>query len=120
MEGPTKRQSTLGQGVLPALLITQCAQRDYLGLPSSDAHVGAIYVGDAEAKRVRSALCDAVRAARASGVAVLHIRDWHDKERHRDHLNRFGEHCIAGSKGAELIVETAPEVHRGPARAVRR
>lgn len=60
-----------------------------------------------------SALADLVRWARkqpASSFALIHIRDWHRAAdpTQAQHLAKFGEHCLEGSVGAELVCGLQP------------
>ncbi len=51
-------------------------------------------------------LIDWARSLPPGAIDLIHIRDWHDPgdPAQRDHLGRFGAHCIKGSAGAQLIL----------------
>ena len=40
-------------------------------------------------------------------IEIVHIRDWHDPDdpAQREHLERFGPHCLKCTKGARLVLE---------------
>lgn len=100
-----------------ALLITQCLQRDFVGpIGRHDAPPSRLHVGHAEAERMLgrepesgalAQLMSFVRSLPESAIDVLHVRDWHDDSTpaQRAHLEAFGRHCIAGSEGAELVLD---------------
>ncbi len=86
-----------------SILLTQCLQHDYLDEEGSCA--SNVFVGVAESRRVRQPLLDFVAKCRNDKtVKTVHIRDWHHRERDKEHLSQFGEHCLQDTKGAELIV----------------
>lgn len=105
-----------------SVLITQCMQRDFIDpLGAHDPLPNALHVGREEAQRLLgadpergplAALMGWARAQADGDLTVLHIRDWHDRDdpAQRAHLERFGEHCIQGTRGAELVLGLDPGV----------
>ncbi|MBI5366454.1 MAG: isochorismatase family protein [Planctomycetes bacterium] len=99
-----------------ALLITQCLQNDFVGpLAPHDPLPNKLHVGWEEAQRLLghdprggpvAQLMNWAREQAAEGLSILHIRDAHDPAdaRQRDHLARFGPHCLAGTPGAALVL----------------
>ena len=110
----------------PCVLVTQCLQRDFVQpLGPHEAVPNALHVGRAEALRLvgidpaAGPLAQLMHWARAQDperLQVLHIRDWHDAaDPHQArHLERFGAHCLAGSRGAELVLGLDAEVAARP------
>ncbi|MFH2008982.1 MAG: isochorismatase family protein [bacterium] len=105
-----------------SVLITQCLQRDFID--PVEAHVplpNKLHVGREEALRLMGHDPHVGPVARILGWArrqpeealeILHIRDWHDEEdtRQRDHLAMFGSHCVAGTRGAALVLGLDQEI----------
>lgn len=101
-----------------SVLITQCLQRDFVGpLGPHDPLPNKLHVGSVEARRLLgedpargpvSQLLDWARGCASEELAIVHVRDWHDAgdERQRDHLERFGAHCVRGTPGAEFVFST--------------
>ncbi len=101
----------------PALLLTQCLQEDFVGaLGPHEPLPNALHIGPAESLRLLgrdpavgplSALMHWARAQPPAALALLHIRDAHDPAdpQQAAHLRYFGEHCVAGSPGAALVLE---------------
>ncbi len=84
-----------------SVLLTQSIQNDYL----TEAGASSVFVGPAESRRVLAPLRQFVERARGTGsVRVIHVRDWHVEKRDAAHLKRFGPHCLAGTRGAQLVV----------------
>jgi protein-tyrosine phosphatase len=105
------------------LLFTQCLQRDFVApLGPHEALPNALHVGAAEARRLLGVepeigpLAQLIRWARTEAseaeLKLIHIRDWHDARapKQQPHLEHFGSHCLAGSEGAELILDIGSEV----------
>ena len=46
------------------------------------------------------------RSLTSDAIDLIHIRDWHDPgdPAQREHLQRFGAHCLQGSSGAGLVL----------------
>ena len=98
-----------------SVLVTQCLQRDFVGLvPAHEPLPNRLHVGREEALRLLgpdpasgpvAQLVDWARAQDETRLQLLHVRDWHDASdaRQRDHLASFGAHCLRGSAGAELV-----------------
>ena len=98
-----------------ALLLTQCLQRDFVGpLGPLDPLPNSLHIGAEESRRMlgpvpaRGPLAQLMAWADAAGdgLAVTHVRDWHDREDplQHEHLDRFGDHCLAHSEGAALVL----------------
>ncbi|HYF51751.1 MAG TPA: isochorismatase, partial [Planctomycetota bacterium] len=111
---------------MPSILITQCLQRDFIDpiLPHEPLP-NLLHVGHAESLRLLghdpfsgpiAQLMSWARAQSADALDIIHIRDWHDKDdpRQRDHLKQFGEHCIGGTPGAQLILDLDAELGKRP------
>ena len=98
-----------------SILITQCLQHDFVAPLDDHAPLpNKLHVGAHESKRLLgtdlrvSPVAQLMTWARAQDhdkLIVLHIKDWHDPNdpSQREHLERFGEHCIQGSRGAQLV-----------------
>ena len=94
------------------VLITQCLQRDFIEpIEAHDPLPNSLHVGRSEAIRLMghdpsvgpvAQIMFWARHQPADKLEVLHIRDWHnDKDAGQlEHLDMFGHHCIAGSRGA--------------------
>lgn len=98
-----------------SVLITQCLQHDFVGprgphepLPNK-LHVGSVearrLLGEDPARGPVAQLLAWARGCAPEELAIVHVRDWHDDrdERQRDHLERFGAHCVRGTPGAEFV-----------------
>lgn len=98
-----------------SVLITQCLQHDFVGprgphepLPNK-LHVGSVesrrLLGEDPARGPVAQLLAWARGLSPDALAILHVRDWHDDrdERQREHLERFGAHCVRGTPGAEFV-----------------
>lgn len=92
----------------PALLFTQCLQNDFVKpVGRYDVAPNRLHVGYAEALRLMgeipaegpvARLMRWAAGARADGLRVIHLRDWHvaaDPAQHA-HLERFGAHPQLG------------------------
>lgn len=103
---------------MPTVLITQCLQRDFVEpLESHGALPNALHVGADEARRLLGVepdhgplahLMQWARDEAAGGrLHIVHVRDWHDADdpRQAEHLERFGRHCVQGTRGAELVLD---------------
>jgi len=101
---------------MATVLITQCLQRDFVDpIGPHDPLPNLLHVGYSEADRLLgpepptgalAQLIDWARGLAADAIDLIHIRDWHDPDdpAQREHLERFGAHCIQGSSGARLIL----------------
>jgi hypothetical protein len=99
-----------------SILMTQCMQRDFVApLGPHDSRPNALHVGHKEAERLLGTdpttgpyaqLMHWARTQDPASLQILHIRDWHDRDdpAQAAHLARFGSHCIAGTRGAELVL----------------
>src|SRR5215475_5991366 len=102
---------------MPTVLITQCLQRDFVDpIGPHDPLPNLLHVGYSEAARLlgpepaAGPLAQLIQWARglpADAIDLVHIRDWHDADdpAQREHLVRFGAHCIQGTVGARLVLE---------------
>ena len=100
---------------MPNLLITDCLQRDFVGpIGRFQSLPNALHVGHEESRRLLGPDPAQGPVARLTSWAhqqpdtalhVIHIRDWHDPANavQREHLTRFGEHCIGGTSGADFV-----------------
>ncbi len=101
---------------MATVLITQCLQRDFVApIGPHDPLPNLLHVGYREATRLLgpepsagplAQLIDWVRSLPPDAIDLIHIRDWHDANdpAQREHLERFGAHCLRGSSGARLIL----------------
>jgi protein-tyrosine phosphatase/nicotinamidase-related amidase len=102
---------------MATVLITQCLQRDFVDpIGPHDALPNLLHVGYSEATRLlgpdpaAGPLAQLIQWARglpSDAIDLVHIRDWHDADdpAQREHLMRFGAHCIKGTVGARLVLE---------------
>jgi protein-tyrosine phosphatase/nicotinamidase-related amidase len=102
---------------MATVLITQCLQRDFVDpIGPHDPLPNLLHVGYSEAARLlgpepaMGPLAQLVQWARSlppEAIDLVHIRDWHDADdpAQREHLRRFGAHCIKGTVGARLVLE---------------
>src|ERR687892_1323589 len=102
---------------MATVLITQCLQRDFVDpIGPHDPLPNLLHVGYSEAARLlgpepaAGPLAQLIQWARglpSDAIDVVHIRDWHDPDDpgQREHLLRFGAHCIRGTVGARLVLE---------------
>ena len=101
---------------MTTVLITQCLQRDFVDpIGAHDPLPNLLHVGYSEAARLlgdepsagpMAQLIDWARSLATDAIDLIHIRDWHDPgdPAQREHLQRFGAHCLQGSSGARLIL----------------
>jgi protein-tyrosine phosphatase/nicotinamidase-related amidase/aminoglycoside phosphotransferase (APT) family kinase protein len=101
---------------MATVLITQCLQRDFVDpIGPHDRLPNLLHVGYSEAARLLgpepsagpvAQLIDWARSLAPESIDLIHIRDWHDPDdpAQREHLQRFGAHCLQGSSGARLIL----------------
>jgi nicotinamidase-related amidase/aminoglycoside phosphotransferase (APT) family kinase protein len=101
---------------MATVLITQCLQRDFVDpIGRHDPLPNLLHVGYSEAARLLgpepsagplAQLIDWARSLAPDAIDLIHIRDWHDPgdPAQREHLARFGAHCLQGSAGARLIL----------------
>ena len=103
--------------VSAAILITECLQNDFVRPLSKDEPLpNLLHVGREEARRLMGENPHEGPVTRVMRWAydrpkeelmVIHLRDWHDRTnpREKNHLNRFGPHCLAGAPGAEFVFD---------------
>jgi protein-tyrosine phosphatase/nicotinamidase-related amidase/aminoglycoside phosphotransferase (APT) family kinase protein len=101
---------------MTTVLITQCLQRDFADpIGPHDPLPNLLHVGYSEAARLlgpqpsagpMAQLIDWARSLPPDAIDLIHIRDWHDPGDpvQREHLDRFGAHCLQGSAGAQLVL----------------
>jgi len=101
---------------MATVLITQCLQRDFVDpIGLHDPLPNLLHVGYSEAARLlgpepaagpMAQLIGWARGLPPDAIDLIHIRDWHDPgdPAQREHLERFGAHCIKGSSGARLVL----------------
>lgn len=101
---------------MSTVLITQCLQRDFADpIGRHDPLPNLLHVGYSEAARLlgpepaagpMAQLIGWARGLAPDAIDLIHIRDWHDPSdpAQREHLQRFGAHCIKGSSGARLVL----------------
>lgn len=103
---PKQRKASPSPEPVVSVLLTQCAQKDYLD--EAETSSSSVGVGIVESRRVCAPLRDCVMRARLSEhMRLVHVRDWHDAVRDKAHLEQFGTHCIAGTAGAEFVFPCA-------------
>jgi len=95
---PRPRSITL-KAKFTALLIVDM-QNDFV---RSD---GKLYVGGLAEKSI-PVIANLTRKARAKAVPVVYTQDWHS--RGDPEFKLWVEHCLAGSEGAKIVDELAPE-----------
>jgi aminoglycoside phosphotransferase (APT) family kinase protein/nicotinamidase-related amidase len=101
---------------MATVLITQCLQRDFVDpIGLHDPLPNLLHVGYSEAARLlgpepaagpMAQLIGWARGLAPDAIDLIHIRDWHDPDdpAQREHLERFGAHCLKGSSGARLVL----------------
>jgi protein-tyrosine phosphatase/nicotinamidase-related amidase/aminoglycoside phosphotransferase (APT) family kinase protein len=101
---------------MTTVVITQCLQRDFVDpIGPHDPLPNLLHVGYGEAVRLlgpepsagpMAQLIDWARSLPSGAIDLIHIRDWHaaDDPAQREHLERFGVHCLQGSSGAQLVL----------------
>ncbi len=101
---------------MTTILITQCLQRDFVDpIGPHDPLPNLLHVGYSEAARLlgpepsagpMAQLIGWARSLSSDVIDLIHIRDWHDPgdPAQREHLERFGAHCLQGSSGARLVL----------------
>jgi nicotinamidase-related amidase len=102
---------------MATVLITQCLQRDFVDpIGPHDPLPNLLHVGYSEAARLLgpdpaagpvAQLIQWARGLPSDAIDLIHIRDWHDADdpAQREHLLRFGAHCIKDTIGARLVLE---------------
>lgn len=100
---------------MPSLLITQCLQNDFVKpLDKHEVLPNKLHIGHREADRLVGEITNEGPIVRLMKWAyeqpsdlleIIHIRDWHDgnTDAQKNHLNRFGHHCIKETEGAEFV-----------------
>jgi len=92
------------------LLITQCLQKDFVKpISKTEPLPNELHIGYSESQRLYGAdFDDLIGSLREHNVQLIHIRDWHspDDTEQKEHLERFGSHCIHDSAGANFVFDT--------------
>lgn len=108
-----------------AILITQCLQNDFVcPIGSHDPLPNRLHIGARESQRLMgldpaegpvARMMEWAQQQSAGDLLLVHIRDWHSAGDHdqASHLQQFGDHCLAGSRGADFAFAV-------PAQAARR
>ena len=103
------------------LLLTQCVQNDFVRpLAEGEPLPNLVHVGRLEAERLcgpTGALVEFLEQAHAvdpARLAIVHVVDRHDPQRHAPHLARFRPHCLEGSEGARLVAPIEDLAARRP------
>src|SRR5919201_1177435 len=111
---------------MATVLITQCLQRDFVDpIGPHDPLPNLLHVGYSEATRLlgpepaAGPLAQVIQWARglpSDAIDLVHIRDWHDADdpAQREHLARFGAHCIQCTVGARLVLEMDERAEAAP------
>ncbi len=98
-----------------SVLITQCLQKDFVQpITMYEPVPNPLHVGYEESLRLMGenpqdgALAQFMNWAHhvsTEELKIIHIRDWHDSSdlKQQNHLQVFGNHCLAGTKGAEFV-----------------
>jgi protein-tyrosine phosphatase len=102
-----------------AILITQCLQNDFVKpLGRYDSLPNQLHIGFEESRRLmgenpkEGPVALTIQWAYQQPeetLTIIHIRDWHNPADtfQLEHFRQFGEHCIAGSAGAEFAFTPA-------------
>src|SRR6516162_10904114 len=100
-----------------SVLVTESLQRDFVDpIGPHEPLPNELHVGHTEAVRLLgedpsvgplAQLMDWVGEVPSEEIEIVHIRDWHDADdpAQRDHLRTFGEHCVQGTRGADLVLD---------------
>jgi len=67
---------------------------------------GRLYVGKLAANSI-PAIASLLQKAREKAVLIVYTQDWHPQDDLE--FKVWGEHCLAGSEGAEIVEELAPK-----------
>ncbi|HYG74218.1 MAG TPA: hypothetical protein VEK08_04360 [Planctomycetota bacterium] len=90
-----------------SILITQCVQNDFLRpLGPTEPLPNLVHIGRLEAERLNAPLTEFLTLAHGvdpEKLAIVHIGDQHDPQKHAEHLRHFRPHCIAGTPGAQAL-----------------
>jgi protein-tyrosine phosphatase/nicotinamidase-related amidase len=99
-----------------SILITQCLQRDFIDpVEAHEPLPNKLHVGREESQRLMgrdpltgpiAQILNWARRQPSDKLDIIHIRDWHDCDdlEQEDHLAMFGDHCIADTHGAALVL----------------
>lgn len=108
---------------MTSLLITQCLQNDFVKpLNKTDSLPNLLHVGYQESRRLIgdnpadgpvARFMSWANSQPSEKLAQIHIRDWHDKNDsvQAGHLRQFGQHCLAGTSGAEFVFSVSDNAH---------
>jgi hypothetical protein len=91
-----------------AILFVQCAQGDFMApdvKKPSDVYIGreeALRLVGPQGKLVEF-LRTAHKVAERSDLLIVYVNDIHNADEDQKHLEQFGYHALAGTRGAEII-----------------
>ena len=100
---------------MSAILLTQCLQHDFVRpLERFEALPNRLHIGFSESLRLMGERPSQGPVSRVmtwayerpvEELAIIHLRDWHDRSdpSQREHLERFGEHCLKDTPGADFV-----------------
>ena len=106
---------------MKSLLFTQCLQHDFVRpLNRFEPLPNLLHIGYSESLRLmgenpeQGPVCRVMAWAYeqpAEHLSIVHLRDWHDSEdpAQAQHLQRFGNHCLEDTSGAEFVFPHQPE-----------
>ena len=101
----------------PSILITQCLQNDFVKLIGpheplpNKLHIGfdevSRLIGERPEEGMLINFMDWAYRQSNDDLRIINIRDWHDKDirEQQRHLERFGDHCLKDTEGAEFVFE---------------
>ncbi|MBI5245256.1 MAG: isochorismatase family protein [Elusimicrobia bacterium] len=101
---------------MPAILITQCLQNDFVKpIARFEPLPNLLHVGHEESARLMGENPPEGPVVRMMQWAygqvprlkIIHIRDWHDAQdpEQQAHMRQFGEHCLALTWGADFAFQ---------------
>lgn len=106
---------------MKTIVISQCLQNDFIkpigkydNLPNL-LHIGydesSRLVGNDVATGPLLVFMNWLNAVSNQDIVKIHIRDWHDSSdsEQKAHLEKFGEHCVKNTEGADFIFNTSED-----------
>lgn len=103
---------------MKTILISQCLQNDFVRpIGKYDNLPNLLHVGYNESFRLigedinsgpLNLFMNWVNESNKTDILKIHVRDWHNKidDYQKTHLEKFGEHCVENTKGAEFVFKT--------------
>ena len=100
---------------MSAILFTQCLQHDFVRpLERFESLPNRLHIGFSESLRLMGERPSQGPVARVmtwayerpvEELTIVHLRDWHDRSdpSQREHLERFGDHCLKDTPGADFV-----------------